>query len=621
MNLLFLRTQRRRLVGMVVLTLVVAFLAIPALSRTASAATAAPTIDPIVGDWSAKYRETQAVVTMSRSGGSYTETAKSPFQLSGSSCILPPGTILATFSGSGNMYSGQHGLWHTGDCSFGIWTSLSLTLSGSTLTGVLGGGFGTVIFTKVGSPPPFAHVRPIIFVPGVTGSYLADETGTEVWPNIKGMTDCVSAIHGNMQDLCDFKTYLPMALKADGSSPALSGPKGRIDVANGVYRPAIYNHGHENLYGVLDFIHGSAYGSAHYHDGTNHVYDITAQNLQNSGYSLAMSDAELGKCAITLKCWIPAAVDWRKSSAFNASRLLQLIDQVIQLTHTDRVNILAHSQGGLITNALLHMPASMGKIYRVVTLGTPYLGAPKLLAELLFKKPCQFKATICLFSEVVLQFLIKNYPGAMELMPSPAYYKATVYSPLVKLKERDIHLSYKEARSFIQSQLASLGRDMTLANAAAAWHNSVDDWNANPPIDPQIQLIRAIGYDSKDGGSCDHAPCNQYYQIGDYNGGKSGGGTITAIDEKTGDLHEDTGDGTVPLNSANVYDPGTGFDGRGGQHDLYFCAVSHLGLAQAQVTWGAAQPFLEGSRDYTQDAIGQHCPGGGDGTLQGVPLN
>jgi endoglucanase len=148
MNLLLLRTQRRRLVGMVVLTLVVAFLAIPALPRTASAAAAAPTIDPIVGDWNVTYGA-PAVVTISGSSSAYTVTAKSPVRVTGSSCDLSPGTIIATFSGSGNTYSGQHGLWYTGDCSFGRWTSLSLALSGSTLTGVLGEGFGTVTFTKV----------------------------------------------------------------------------------------------------------------------------------------------------------------------------------------------------------------------------------------------------------------------------------------------------------------------------------------------------------------------------------------------------------------------------------------------------------------------------------------
>ena len=88
---------------------------------------------------------------MTLSGGVYTVTAKSPVRVTGSSCDLPPGTVIATFSSTGgNTYSGQHGLWYTSDCSFGRWDPMSLTLSsdGNTLTGVLSGGYGTVIFTK-----------------------------------------------------------------------------------------------------------------------------------------------------------------------------------------------------------------------------------------------------------------------------------------------------------------------------------------------------------------------------------------------------------------------------------------------------------------------------------------
>jgi len=118
------------------------------LSAASPAVAATATTDPIVGDYNVTYGA-PAVVTISISGNVYTITAKSPVRVTGSSCDLPPGTIMATFSGSGSSYSGQHGLWHTGDCSFGRFTSISLTVSGSTLSGVLGEGFGTLTFTKV----------------------------------------------------------------------------------------------------------------------------------------------------------------------------------------------------------------------------------------------------------------------------------------------------------------------------------------------------------------------------------------------------------------------------------------------------------------------------------------
>jgi hypothetical protein len=132
----------------VVVILIVGFSLAFALFHTSAPTASAG--DPITGDWDVTYGA-PAVVTISGSGGSYTEVAKTPVRVTGSSCDLPPGTLIASFSGSGNSYSGQHGLWFVNNCAFARWTSLSLTRSGDTLTGILVGS-GTVTFTKVSTP-------------------------------------------------------------------------------------------------------------------------------------------------------------------------------------------------------------------------------------------------------------------------------------------------------------------------------------------------------------------------------------------------------------------------------------------------------------------------------------
>jgi hypothetical protein len=112
---------------------------------------AAAASDPIVGDWHVTYGA-PAVVKMTLSGGVYTETAKTPVRVVGSSCDLPAGTVIATFSATGShSYSGQHGLWFTSNCSFDQWTSWNLTQSsnGNTLTGVIPAVNETITFTKV----------------------------------------------------------------------------------------------------------------------------------------------------------------------------------------------------------------------------------------------------------------------------------------------------------------------------------------------------------------------------------------------------------------------------------------------------------------------------------------
>lgn len=134
-------------------------------------ASASASPDPVVGDWRVTFGNT-TVVTISNSGGTYTVTATEPVQVTGSSCYVPPGTVIATFSGSGGSYSGQGGLWLTSNCSFYEWTSLEVTLEGDTLTAKYGNGCASspscekAIFTRVTpstviAPPP---VTPIVTI-------------------------------------------------------------------------------------------------------------------------------------------------------------------------------------------------------------------------------------------------------------------------------------------------------------------------------------------------------------------------------------------------------------------------------------------------------------------------
>ena len=105
----------------------------------------------IAGDWNVTYGA-PAVVKMTLAGSVYTETAKTPVRVVGSSCDLPVGTVIATFHPTGShSYSGRHGLWFTSNCSFAEWSSWSLTLSsnGLGLTGVISAVNETIKFTKI----------------------------------------------------------------------------------------------------------------------------------------------------------------------------------------------------------------------------------------------------------------------------------------------------------------------------------------------------------------------------------------------------------------------------------------------------------------------------------------
>ena len=80
-------------------------------------------------------------------------TAKTPVTVVASKCELREGTIIATFSGNGTSYVGQHGLWNTSNCMFAYWTTLDLSLTDQTATAKLGTG-AVFILTRVPTNPP-----------------------------------------------------------------------------------------------------------------------------------------------------------------------------------------------------------------------------------------------------------------------------------------------------------------------------------------------------------------------------------------------------------------------------------------------------------------------------------
>ena len=94
----------------------------------------------VVGTWSVTYGA-PAVVSIKLTGtNSYTMRAVTRVKVTGGSCSLLVGTVIAKFSGTGTMYSGTHGLWNTVTCAHVTSTSLSLTLSENSMREVLGNG-------------------------------------------------------------------------------------------------------------------------------------------------------------------------------------------------------------------------------------------------------------------------------------------------------------------------------------------------------------------------------------------------------------------------------------------------------------------------------------------------
>ncbi len=388
---------------------------------------------------------------------------------------------------------------------------------------------------------------PLIVLPGITGSYLRSPSG-EAWPRAVDML--TSPSDGFLDNL---------QLAADGVSPK--------DPSDPNYDISVWtDHGKQGIIDEIDI--GCVFGHCAYRI---QPYTPTFNFLEDHGYTENVN-------------LFPFAFDWRKSAQFNANLLLAKIDDVLATTHAPKVNILAHSQGGLVTEAALADARSIGKVARVMTMGTPYLGATKALGVLDYGEPCQTEVFgFCILNNAEVQKLVTNAPGFLELLPSRAFYGSAYLGPVFTLFDRNGDGIEDDFIDFNTERAKLADRNLALIDQATAFHDFVDFWS---PSDPSVQLTRLVG---------------------------SGLPTIQTVieyleEECSGILwwHEchlaeksqfgyGNGDETVPLHSADLYDPSRGFDDRGGAPDAYAPGVSHGDLVKQDDPLAYAVAYFAGA--------------------------
>jgi probable HAF family extracellular repeat protein len=397
--------------------------------------------------------------------------------------------------------------------------------------------------TVTGAP----RLRPIVFLPGIAGSSLRNDDG-ELWPRPRTLNDSDS------DDFLD-----PLRLAPDGRSPLFP--------ANPDYSTVRVNRGF-GYDGVIDEAEGCL-GVIGICRGPE-IYRQAIEYLESQGYRLG-------------ETLFPFAFDWRLSMRVNAQRLSARIDQILRDPDVagrgwQKVHILAHSQGGLVTSALLSSSQdssaeSLGKVARVVTLGTPFVGTVKALGQLEYRRPCQFeRGGDCILNPAKLQELVTNFPGFLELLPSVGYARMVTY-PLVAPSGRALTWS-----DVVDERLGD--RNEALIRAATNLHSQIDDWQ---PRDPEVRLLRIVGHTER-----------TRRQIREYRRRVCGRPISKPCETRlTMDFRYGAGDGTVSLNSGDLCNRGNGYDLRGGSPNVY-APYEHLELAQEDATLRRAVSFFRG---------------------------
>jgi len=284
-----------------------------------------------------------------------------------------------------------------------------------------------------------------------------------------------------------------------------------------------------------------------------HFYDGTIEAIQNAGYQYRedINNYQQGDNFFVFP------YDWRKDVQVTADELLAFIDTVRQKTGVSQVDILAHSMGGLATRIVLANPNSTGKIRKVLTLGTPVLGAPKALGLLEYQSPCFVES--CVYDPAIFQEVVTNFPGVYALLPSPNYDQAAVEMPLLISRDVDGDGFFEGEQDYSKwSSIVAEHRNSAILTQSKIFHETFDDFTLQDPlvqyvafagdgVDTPIQIRESMSTDS---------PSIIKYEI----------------------KWSKHGDGTVPLYSSSLYNLIKDYDIRNGVTVKIYSGVTHTGF-------------------------------------------
>ena len=117
----------------------------------------------------------------------------------------------------------------------------------------------------------------------------------------------------------------------------------------------------------------------------------------------------------------PFPYDWRLGIEVNALRLQRYIDLILQ-AHPDAeaVDVLAHSMGGLVARrAMLVQP---GRIATLISVSSPYLGAPKALNAIKSGDLGETSLNVAIGTELSRQ-IARHMPALHQLLPTRSYFE------------------------------------------------------------------------------------------------------------------------------------------------------------------------------------------------------
>ncbi len=298
---------------------------------------------------------------------------------------------------------------------------------------------------------------PLIFIPGIFGSKLAVTGSTAIDPIAR---QTLNLLTGNCESGSDHWTYNQGDLVWINESTSILN---KADIL------VKYSNSCSNYLDALQF---NSSGNPIYSQVTKNeaiaddpYNNITIPYLESRGYILGSN--------LFLHPY-----DWRNDIDADMTSLDTLVSNILSAQGVSQVDLLTHSMGGLVARDYISNSTRAAKVHTLVELGDPHVGAPKLIAQLLYPA-CPIRAfsdLICVPNGQEANKLVQNFPGGFELMPSRKYYDLypDLFPYVDTLSYDGMHgqLSFNNFRTLLASSGQKFNKNMTLFDLADNFHGS-----------------------------------------------------------------------------------------------------------------------------------------------------
>ncbi len=219
--------------------------------------------------------------------------------------------------------------------------------------------------------------------------------------------------------------------------------------------------------------------------------------------------------------------DWRYEINNSTSDLAEKIDQIKTEVDVQKINIIAHSMGGLIVKEYLRNYGG-DSVNNFIDVGTPQVGAPSAFKTLMYGEDLGIRYLFGLFNlnQERIKIITQNMPSVYELLPSSLY--GNYLYDLDDFDDNGVRgsLSYTDTKEFMKNT----GRNSALIERAGAFHQEIDNLN---PADYGVKTYNIVG--------CGTETLGKIFVMNK----ETSGGTEYIISYVNGD-------GTVPLKSAEA---------------------------------------------------------------------